>query len=431
MAGQRYFLHPVAGIMLAILPCGAVAQPAEPLGLRGAIADAVVTSPKLRAAEMEAKAAETGIMRQMTGYLPVVSLGAGITRGNLSTATVPDFGAQIRRTASLNLSMPVFSGGVTYYGVRSAQSHAQAARAEESATRSDLALEVAAAYLQYLLAERTTSLLATNTKRMTQLLTSVKARRTAGFASDADVLQVDAELAWVQQQLAEARTMAERARASAESLAGRKIRFVQRLPKLEGHLAGAEDGMAEGAARNNPRVNSARHASTAAEYASRAAFGKLLPQVDFTAKAERDYDHLPGTRPRNWQVGLQLTVPLLDAGSALDYRQRREAAMAVRFRADEAQRQTQEQTRGLWREYRGSAARLTAATRRAGSYAKIVDSNQQLFATGMITIDALLEKYRLWNAAEVQREQVAMQRYVTLCQLLAVAGKFDTAMLGH
>lgn len=398
--------------------------------LREALEGALRTNPKLDAARHDAEAANWGVWKEGAGFLPTVSLGGRFTRGTLATTTQANLQPlQNKRVGTLTLNMPLLAGGQTVYAIKSAASLASAAALESRAVSSDVALETVTAYLQYLLAERTTTIVKATSMRMKRLVEAMRMRRDAGFASDADVAQIVAEDASLSQQLADARIGADKARIQAESLAGRPVVFRADLPSLEKHLPSGPDAAAAMAAGRNPRVAAASHNAQAALYSSRATFGRLLPRLDLVGQMQRDYDPAPLVKPDAWQVALQLSVPLMDAGSFLEYRQKRETATATQLRADDADRQARAQGESLMRQYRGEGARLKASSVRARSLLRVADTFDKMFEAGLAPLDTVLEKYRMLAQAQIDLEQTTMQRYLAACQLLALVGALETSML--
>lgn len=399
--------------------------------LRGTVEDAVQSSYRLRAAMLEAKAAETGILRQMAGFLPNVSASATSLRGDNGSVSPHDIGIRTRNTGSVSLTLPLYSGGQTWYGVKSARASAYAARSEALAVRSDVALETVSAYFQYLLAERTVQILDGSAARLEGLLNSVGKRRGAGFASNADVEQVRADLLALRQQVIEARAGREKARAQVESLAGRKVAFRRHFPLLDHHFAARGDELAQIAGQNNPRVVAALHNANAAEFTSRATLGKYLPQLDLTSQFQRRFDSTPANQRDNWSVGFRLSVPLVDVGTIVEYQQRRELALAAQYRAADARRQTEMQARTLWQDVTSGRARLASAAGKSAARRNVVASWEKQYDMGLASLDSLLEKHRALSSAEIEEEQARVQRYFAMCQLLATAGTFEPAMLGY
>lgn len=409
--------------------------PAPPLvrgdSLRGTIEDAVQSSYRLRAAMLEAKAAETGILRQMAGFLPTATASGTTLRGDNGSLSAHDIGIRTRNTGAVSLSLPLYSGGQTWYGVKSARASASAARSEAMAVKSDVVLETVNAYFQYLLAERVVGILDGNARRLEGLLNSVGRRRSAGFASNADVEQVRGDLLALQQQIIESRVNREKARAQVETLAGRKVAFLRAFPRLEHHFSTHGEALAQQAGQQNPRVVAALHNASAAEYTSRATLGKYLPQLDLTSQAQRRFDSTPANQRDNWSIGFRLSVPLVDVGTIVEYQQRKELALAAQYRAADARRQTEMQARTQFQDVSGGKARLAAASGKSAARRNVVASWEKQYDMGLASLDSLLEKHRALSTAEIEEEQARVQRYFAMCQLLATAGMFEPAMLGY
>lgn len=219
------------------------------------------------------------------------------------------------------------------------------------------------------------------------------------------------------------------ARVQAESLSGRRVVFVAELPALEKYLPPDAEAAGSIAAAENPRAAAAYHTADAALYSSRATAGKLLPQVNLVGQVRHNFDPLATVNRTAWQVSLQLNAPIVDTPTFFDYLQRDQSATATHFKADDTVRQARAQAESLWRQYRGVGAQVRAADVRTRALRRVADTYEKMFEAGLAQLDAVLEKYRMLSIASINLEQLKMQRYGALCQLLALMGKFEPSML--
>lgn len=405
------------------------------LGLRGSVDSALGTSPLVKAVDAEARAADAGVLRQQLSFLPTVTGNVGQSRlyndtGELGSSRFSP-GLRTERYGGVSVQWPIFNGFQTYFGLRSAVSTSQAARLEAEATRNDVALQIVGAYLNFISADRSVGLIGKNVLMLERLSTAVRERMGAGFSSEADVFQVEADLAGLRQQLVSMQADRDKARETVSSMAGRPVKPKAAFPRLDRLLGGGQEMLVLQAAQQNPRLRAARHNSDAARHTSSAAVGRYLPQVSMIGSYLRNLaDKNPQNLDRDsWNVGVQMSVPLVNLATMADVRQSRELASAASYRADETQRQVELQIRSLWKDYTAGNVRLRLARTRAEAQRRVAVSWEEQFKLGLISLDSLLTRQRLLTTAEIEEQQADMQRYAVMCQLLVGAGVFSPGML--
>lgn len=414
---------------------------AAPISLRGSVDYALAGNALIKAADADARAAEAAVMKQWFSFLPVVAGNVGLTRlyndtGQFSTNRFSS-GLRTEGYAGASLQWPIFNGFQNYFGLRSAQSTSLAAGMEADATRGDIVLGTVNAYLGYVAADRSVGLLAKNIAMLERLSVAVQARLQAGFSSEADLSQVEADLAGLRQQLVSLQGDRAKAQSEVSSLTGHAVRPRGSFPKLARQLARGREALVAEAVNSNPRLQAARYTSEAAGYASRATFGRYLPQISAVGAFQRDIDRnvptgIDSARPidrNSWNLGIQLQQPIVDLGTMADVRQSIEAAGAAAFRADDARRQVELQIRTLWTDYVAGEQRWRLAHRRSTAQRKVSEAWEEQFKLGLISLDALLTRQRLLTTAELEEQQADMARYATMSRLLVVAGVFSPSML--
>jgi outer membrane protein TolC len=413
------------------------AGPAAPaLSLRGSVDSALETSPLVKALDATARAADALVLKQKLDFLPTVTGSIGVTRRTLNDgeADLPLRRSDTlwtQRTAGLSLQWPVFNGFQNYFGLQSAISAANAAYLEAEATRGDVAFQTINAYLNFIAAERSVGLIRKNVEMLERLGRAVHARMLAGFASEADVFQVEADIAGLSQQLESMKAERDKARDTVSSMAGRPVQPRASFPALDRLLAQGEEALALKALRHNPRLRAARYNTDAARHSSRAAIGKFLPQVNMVGNYQYDFsERNPLEQDRNsWNLGVQLSVPLVRLSTMAEVRQSHEMATVAALRADEAVRLVALEIRNLWSDYQAGDARLRLARTRVAAQRRVATSWEEQYKLGLISLDNLLTRQRLLTSAEIDEQQAQMQRYALICRLLVSAGIFDPAML--
>lgn len=410
-------------------PAPATAAPARD-DLRQTAEDALNNSNKLRAAEMDWQSARTGVLRQYATLLPTLSISGTIVRGDTGSNVTGDEGVGLRKNGQAQLSLNLLNGGQTTNGIKATKASEMAARFGVKETRNEVTLATVQSYMNYVLAEDNLRVLEENNTRITSLLTTMEARRKSGFANESDVQQARAEVLAMRQQIADARALRERSRTEAESLAGRKITFQQRFPALERHFKAGKQALVQ-LASVSPKVMNAQYEADTSYYTAKAVAGRYMPQLDLTGQYAQRFDTAPSTIRDTWGFGVRFSMPLVDVGSLLEYRQRRESALAAHFRAQDTKREAQTKTASLWEQYVGAEEHLKLAVEKSQARRKVVDSWQKQFEMGLVTIDLYLDKHRALAAAEMEETQARNQRTLLMSQILSTAGQLEPSMLGY
>lgn len=395
--------------------------------LRGTLESAVLSSTALRASHAGALSADYGVWRELASFAPAInaSLEQSWTDDEFASTDKSD------RYAGLQLSMPLFTSGGRLHSLSAARSMARAAHFRTASVRDDVMLQTAEAYMQQVYAVRALGALKRNEANMRRLLTSVRAQHRAGFASGSDVAAVSAELGAVQQQIVDLNVMRQKARDKTNSLAGRTVNVRLAFPSLDHALKAGREALRLSAMKRNPNVLVAQNSADASRAASRAAVSRYLPQVGLSATYRHDLDKgVDVDDGQRWNVGVKLTVPLVDLSTVASIGESKQRAAADRFRAQDAKRQIGDQLVSLWSERLGNIERTELSRQRLADLNKVASSADARFRKGLINLDILLDAQRRLISAEIDASQLSVQVALTEVQILITAGKFSITMLG-
>lgn len=405
--------------------------PEDIVGLRGAVDSAIAGSDRLRASLHDVKEAEAGVWKALARFTPTVSASLAATR---TTSAFEGLGSPGRdeRFGAISLSMPIFTSGERLFSFKAAKSAALSAGFQAQATRDQVALETVGSYLQHVYAGRAVELYKRDEVSLGKLLTAARAQRNAGFVSGADVAEIDAELQSRRQQLVEALATRSKTLDQVESLAGRKVHIRTEFPRLERALAGGHERLLARAVRYNAQVMAARHASESSLYASKAAFGRYLPQVNLTGEYRRDTaPATPTTNPNSWSVGVRLSMPLVDLSTVADIKASKERASAARYRSMDTQRAVGTEFANLWDDYRAARASAGIAGKKVAAQRKVAAASLAKFEKGLASMRDVLDDQRGLTGAELEELQLRVRLTYTMAQLLVTANAFDPAMLSQ
>jgi outer membrane protein len=325
---MRSALGGVVGVLAAvasIAPLAAQTAVATPrtLGLRDALAIALVNSPTLRGSADQVELA--GIQAQATAaqfdvkFAPVLTtgtdaLGAGYRNLGIDVSRRFSTGTRVAFDAtsvmyggaagafrdagySVTVAQPLLRGvgpaaAADLYAARRTVARSERTHAE---TRQALALSIAQAYCAGLLEQRLVAAAGLTLDRARRLKAASEARANVGMATQLDVLRADLLAAQAEATLgAEEETLeshidrlkrliGEPVDAAIEIL-GTDLEAIER--RLDGDLtpaAGVEDTLVTRARANRLDVREAKDRVADARHEARVAQWNLLPQVDFNA----------------------------------------------------------------------------------------------------------------------------------------------------
>ncbi len=167
--------------------------------LEQAVASALESNPRIRAAFNRFKATEQQITQARAGYMPSVNLTAGAGQEWTTTPalrTVGDTPVDLTRSgAGINLRQLLFSGFETQSEVARTTAATESERFTLLAEAENLALEVSVAYLNALEAEQIVLLSDNNLQTHLDIQKQIRQRTQSGLGSTSDLSQINARVA--------------------------------------------------------------------------------------------------------------------------------------------------------------------------------------------------------------------------------------------
>jgi outer membrane protein len=293
--------------------------------LSDAIAYALQYNPRLRSARADIERAQGQEQVAFAPFLPQIDLLGqyGIVSATLSPG-IPgnegfilpsDFGTRSYAQTEVGLEWTLYDFGRT--GGRYRQAVARERITELRLARADQTVEfdVAAAYLDVLLARASRRVQEDAVRRAQAILEDTAARRQEGVALKDDVLRAEVQLSESREALVLARQGEYNAVARLNNAMGRNAGLPLEVVDLEMQppLPGALAQLLEQAATQRPEVSVARQAVAAAQEGRQAARGEFLPRIFLRAAA----GHTDGENViTGWQegVGLHVDAPLYTGG---------------------------------------------------------------------------------------------------------------------
>ncbi len=342
--------------------------------LRELVGQALARSRAVGAAQLLAQAAEIDVEEARAGRLPRASLTAGVAHAASSVESREQYRGGIAR-GGLSVSAPVYDAGRTRETVSWRRKLADAARLAQLDAQEQVALQVLSLVLDLDRFEARAQVSAQQVGRM-QCLATLLERAVAADPGRRS------ELDQARKTLQEAELTRSRSAASRRQVEIRLARFVgQPLPPIGGldDVLDATPALDDliAAARGSSALRQLGAQADAALAQSRAIAASGRARIDLGVDGIRTAG---ATDTTAWQVGLNLVVPLYDAG--------------LRRAADAAAQ-------------RGEAARLQLADATEARVARVAEVHDQAGALvrDVAAIDAILESSARVREATLQQWQ--------------------------
>lgn len=419
---------------------GALLVPAQASAdtLKDALLGAYQTNPTLQAARANQRAVDENVPINRSYGLPSASGNA--TYSEVLREAVPDLtdsSSDRSLSASLSLSVPVYSGGAVRNSVGAAKVRVKAGQADLRATESAIFSQTVSAYMDVILNEAIVGLSANNVQVLSVNLEATRDRFEIGDLTRTDVAQSESRLALAQGDLRSARANLANARERYIQLVGSPPVELQAPPPLPGMPADAEQAVSV-ALESNPDLIAARERAEAADYDINVAGAGRLPRVEVFANG--NYNNSLGTAPGSLvfpneyssaTAGVRATIPLFQGGlPAAQERQAQARFSAALEQEIGAERDVIAQVRAAWSSLQAANA-IIASTQQAVAAAELsLEGVRAENTVGNRTILDILNAEQELLRARVQLVTAQRNAYVAGFSLLAAMGRAEARDLG-
>lgn len=397
----------------------------------------------IRAARAAADARRERLPQAQAQLRPNVSASFSRNKNDLSSTTPGAGGVPVDSernymsgSRAFTIRQPLYRP-IQQADVRQAQAQVDDANAILDKETQNVAVRVATAYLEGLLAQDQQNLVLQQKATYTTQLDAVRKRFAAGAGVRTDIDESQARLDMVLAQELEARQQVDYTRRQLQVMVNSPVSALALLDERKLRLARPDpdrlESWVERAERNSPEIRSLQAQAEAARQEIDKARAGHLPTLDAVAQWSRtvsDNVNSVNSRYENKSIGLQLNVPLYAGGYVTS--QMRQALAEL-----ERVQQSLEATRrdlGLrvekeFRSITEGVLRIRALEQAVRSAEVMVHSNQRSFEGGTRTTMDIL------NAQEqrmVALRDLAQARYVYLLsrvRLQALTGQADASII--
>jgi adhesin transport system outer membrane protein len=410
----------------ALLLC---ATPAAGIELRDAVQAALQTNPEIRQA-IHNKEATLREREQAQGlWLPRISVEASSGIRQLKNPTRRNIGIADDTLYPLEASVTA-DQLLLDMGGRAAEIRRQASRTDAAAARIEerseyVALNVARAYIDYVLQQRLVAIAEDNATFHERLAGDLREGVAKGSISIADQQQAEERLQSARARVTEAREDLDTAGIQFRTLAGVPIDQVSMPPDLAQCMPATLEEAEAMARMSNPRVQeSIADLSTARELIT-AAKSEMGPRFNLEATA-RVGDDVDGFEGRTTDLSGRVVMRWLVFNGGTNIKNVREQ----QARADEAHARVFEMTRRAEEDTRSAWSRLTNQSRLASeleTQSRVADdlllSYREQFNVGRRSLLDVLDAQNTRQNVQAQAETARMAKLYAQYRVLAAANK--------
>jgi outer membrane protein len=447
MSHRWAFLAAASGLALC-LGAGLGAGQARAETLADAIAMAYQTNPNLTGQRAEQRALDETYVSAHTGLRPNVSVqaqteyqredfgagGGSFTAPSGAFVLSPGAGKVEANAgiAQLTITQPLYTGGRTEAGIRSAEATVYAGREGLRSTEESVLLSVIQAYEDVLRDQKIVGIRRNNVEVLASQLDETNTKFQVGQVTRTDTAQAEAQLAQARALLTSAQAQLQISRAEYAAVVGQNPGDLAPPPTLPG-LPPTVDQAFDTAEADNPMLKKAmaveqasRQKVVQARAANRPTIslqGTLGYDGELEPFAVRDYD-------RAITAMATVTQPIFTGGlNASNIRAAIEQNNADRIGIETARRQVVQGVAQAWNTMSASHANIASNQEQVRSASVAFEGEQAEYRAGLrTTLDVLISQETLRDA-ELALVQAQHDDYVAEANLLSAMGRLEARSL--
>ena len=421
----------------------ALAGPSAAETLQGALAKAYNANPTISGARAQLRATDETVVIQRAQGLPSASATSNYGENVVTPPGQLSAGRQLQN--SLQLSVPLYQGGLVKNSVRAANQRVLAGQETLRATEASIFSQVVAAYNDVIRDQAIVELNRANVRQLDVNLTATRDRFEVGDLTRTDVAQSEARLQLARGDLRNAES----------NLIGSRERYIALVGDVPGELApppplpnlpATPDQAVEIAIKDNPDLLAATRNREAARFDVRAADASRLPRLSAVARGNStnylgsvqtvQVTPIPGQPPidvpgaanqqTSAQLGFQASFPLYQGGGPSAQVRQAQAQQSAAFEREiEVERSVVQQTRAAFASWRASQDVIRSAEAAVSANRLSLEGVRAENSVGNRTIIEILNAEQELLNAQVQLVTARRNAYVAAFTLLAAMGQAE------
>jgi TolC family type I secretion outer membrane protein len=419
-----------AALIALALSLAAATASAETLN--EALATAYANNPTLQSARAQLRQVDEQVPQALSNWRPTVDVegSAGVAWENDNArAAGSDDRTREPKSASLNLTQPLYRGGRTVAQRDQAENLVSAGRAQLSSVEQQVLLQAVTAYVDVLRDLRVLDLTKNNQEVIAEQLKATRERFEVGEVTKTDVSQAEARLARAVADRIQAQGNLTSSRAAFRQIIGMAPGKLD-VPELPGGLPGGEEE-AIALSENAPVVGAAVFLERAARDGTDVVFGELLPTISLIGQVGAD-DEITRENQRSTSatISAQVVIPLYQAGGVESrVRESKQLTAQRRQELDEARRQAIQDATTAWQALETARAQIESFNAEVESTQTALDGVRQEQQVGLRTVLDVLDAQQEVLNAQVSLVTARRDSIVAAYQTFAAVGKLTAADL--
>ena len=398
-------------------------------GLRGAeagvgdtVALALRGSYATRAQIERAAADRARVHGALANFLPKVN--ATVNAGYSSEEGSFNFSNRVEQvTAGVEVSLPLFASGMNVNTYRQAKHVSLASDYSYLAEEYRVAMEAVAAHINLRLNRRIEMTLRSNVSAMRRIAHIAEKLYEAGDASRTDIAIARANVESARAEVDLAQKTREETLNDYESYTGSHAPKRLLVPSFKSFVPQTVDQAVDMAIANNPTLVASLHTAIASGYAAKVERGKFGPKVDlYGSYNEPLYTNSATSQEPDWNVGVRLKMPLLDATLAPSVGAARHEAMEAQYRALEQSRVVERQVRRQWTAYKSAERRVKIVARQVNAVRASVEGSRKEYEAGFRSISDVLNDQVKLARAKITLENARHEQMLAAYEIAFTTG---------
>jgi outer membrane protein len=418
----------LAGLCTLCTTLSFIPNPATAETLESAMISAYLSNPTLSAQRASVRASDEAVVQAVSNWRPTVefsaSSGVEVNESSLRTGSGKK---QTRNPSScgIDLSQPLFRGVRTEAETSGAENTVKADRARLTSIEQDILLSAATAYLDVYRDEAVLDLNRNNEAVLIRQLEATQDRFQVGEITRTDVHQAEARLANTTADRIQSEATLASSWATYQNVIGNPPTKGLKLPPFPSGAPDSSEAAIKEAALNNPDVIAAQYDERAAIDSIDTIWGELLPEVEFTASANRNLNSASESSTiDSYDALINLTVPLYQSGSVYSrLRESKQSAAESRLRVDLQRRNAAELASRSWETLQSAKARVTSFRTAIKAATIAFEGVEREAAVGSRTVLDVLDAEQELLDARVSFIRAQRDESVTMYELLSAMGK--------
>jgi outer membrane protein len=416
-----------------------MAAPAAADTLRDALNGAYRTNPILQGARAQQRALDETVPIEKADGRPNAT-GSVQYIEFVKQSSDSSFAPSRSLGASVDLGVPIYSGGAVKNAIKAAETRVGAGQADLRGTESSIFTQTVAAYMDVIRGESLVQLSANQVDVLTVNTQATSDRFEIGDLTRTDVAQSQSRLALARGDLRTAQANLISAREDYIRLTGLAPDNLQPPPPLPGLPASVDEAVAT-ALDNNPDLIAARERADASRFDIDVAGAGRLPRVSiFTGSDYSNYlgsldSPTPGVNLSQSglgvQAGVQVSIPIFQGGRpAALQRQAQARSAAAQENVIGAERDVIAQVRSAWASWQAATQIIESTQSGVEAAALSLEGVRAESTVGNRTILDILNAEQELVAARAQLVTARRNAYVAGFSLLAAMGRAEARDLG-